>query len=81
MHLDVAGISASSGSACSSGDPKPSAVLEALGIGPEWTTGGLRLTIGAQNTNSDIDTVLRVVPETINLLSAVESGFAAVLAR
>jgi cysteine desulfurase len=62
MHLDVAGIAASSGSACKSGDPKPSRTLEALGFGPEWTKGGLRLTVGTQNTKPDIHHLLEIMP-------------------
>jgi cysteine desulfurase len=77
MHLDVAGIAASSGSACSSGDPKPSTVLEAIGLEPEWTKGGLRLTVGRQNTDADIDYVLRVLPQVVRELSTVEEAFAA----
>ncbi len=77
MHLDMAGIAASSGSACSSGDPKPSAVLQALGLGPEWTTGGLRLTIGTRNTAAEIDTVVEKLPQIVESLSAVEAHFAA----
>ncbi len=68
MHLDVAGIAASSGSACKSGDPKPSAVLEAVGLDPEWTKGGLRLTVGRQNSMDEIDTVLSVIPSIIEKL-------------
>lgn len=74
MHLDVAGIAASSGSACSSGDPKPSAVLEALGLGPEWTKGGLRLTLGYQNTAEDIDYTIYTLINIVNTLAALESG-------
>lgn len=77
MHLDVAGIAASSGSACSSGDPKPSAVLQALGLGPEWATGGLRLTLGRQNTAADVDAVLRVLPRIVADLTALATGYAA----
>jgi cysteine desulfurase len=77
MHLDVAGIAASSGSACSSGDPKPSAVLEALGLGPEWTTGGLRLTLGIQNTAADVDILLRVLSDTVPSLQAMAGIFTA----
>jgi cysteine desulfurase len=80
MHLDVAGIAASSGSACSSGDPKPSAILEAIGLASEWTKGGLRLTVGAQNTDAHIDHVLRTLPQIVRSLAAVESEFAAALA-
>ncbi|MBP6786897.1 MAG: aminotransferase class V-fold PLP-dependent enzyme, partial [Candidatus Promineofilum sp.] len=76
MHLDLAGIAASSGSACASGDPKPSAILEALGLGAEWTKGGLRLTLGRQNTAADVDAVLAALPDIINRLAAVEERFA-----
>ena len=79
MHLDVAGVAASSGSACSSGDPKPSAVLQSLGLGTEWTTGGLRLTVGTQNTMAEIDLVVEKLPEIVETLSAVESTFAGAL--
>ena len=76
MHLDLAGIAASSGSACASGDPKPSPILEALGLDPEWTKGGLRLTLGRQNTPADVDAVLATLPDIVNRLAAVEARFA-----
>lgn len=62
MHMDLAGISASSGSACLTGDPKPSAVLEALGLSSQWTSGGLRLTVGRQNTVEQIEFALQTIP-------------------
>lgn len=80
MHLDLAGIAASSGSACASGDPKPSAVLLACGLGPEWNKGGLRLTLGRQNTGADVDTVLATLPAIVHRLSALESNFATLAA-
>ncbi len=61
MHLDMAGIAASSGSACKSGDPKPSRMLEAMGLDADWTKGGLRLTVGSQNTKDDIDYFLKII--------------------
>ncbi len=78
IHLDVAGIAAGSGSACSSGDPKPSAVLQACGLGPAWATGGLRLTLGRQNTAADVDAVLRVLPPIVADLTALATGLVAV---
>ncbi len=65
MHLDQRGIAASSGSACKVGDPQPSPILEALGYGPEWTRGGLRLTLGHSTTDEDIDAVLAALPDAI----------------
>jgi cysteine desulfurase len=65
IHLDARGVSASSGSACLTGDPKPSKTLEALGLDPAWTGGGLRLTVGRQNSSADIDFVLEILPDVI----------------
>ena len=72
IHLDQAGIAASSGSACSSGDPKPSPILEAIGLDAEWTTGGLRLTLGTQNTAAEIDEVVLRLPQIVARLRALE---------
>jgi cysteine desulfurase len=76
MHLDVAGISASSGSACLTGDPKPSAVLQALGLGPEWTKGGLRLTVGRQNTVEDVEYALETIPSLVAQLERLNKEYA-----
>lgn len=73
MHLDMAGIAASSGSACSSGDPKPSAILEALGLDAAWTKGGLRLTVGRQNTVTEIEQVARQIPSIVNRILALDN--------
>ena len=80
MHLDMAGIAASSGSACASGDPKPSSILVACGLGSEWATGGLRLTLGRQNTAADVDAILNTLPGIVRRLTALEGTFAATLA-
>lgn len=72
MHLDLAGIAASSGSACKSGDPKPSRTLEAMGFGPEWTKGGLRLTVGTQNTAAEIQQFLEIMPGIIEKLQQLD---------
>ncbi|MGH9175606.1 MAG: cysteine desulfurase family protein, partial [Vicinamibacterales bacterium] len=50
LSLDMLGIAASSGSACSTGSTEPSHVLTALGLGPEIARGSLRLTVGKDNT-------------------------------
>lgn len=65
MHLDQHGIAASSGSACRVGNPRPAPALEAIGLGPEWTRGGLRLTLGHHTTTDEIEHVLAVLPQTI----------------
>ena len=71
MHLDMGGIAASSGSACSVGNPKPSAILEALGLGSEYTTGGLRFTFGTQNSLEDVDTAVEVLVTAVRKLKAL----------
>lgn len=76
MHLDMAGIAASSGSACKSGNPKPSAVLQALGLDDTWTKGGLRLTIGLQTRKDEIDYVLATMPGIIDKLKKINLLFA-----
>ena len=73
MHLDQHGIAASSGSACKVGNPQPSPVLAAAGYGPEWARGSLRLTLGQHTTEAEIDTVLDVLPETIEAVRRISS--------
>jgi cysteine desulfurase len=65
MRLDLLGVAASSGSACKTGDPKPSNVLLALGLSPEWALGSLRLTVGRQTTDAHIDRLLEALPEAV----------------
>jgi cysteine desulfurase len=76
IHLDVEGIFASSGSACLTGDPKPSAVLEAIGLSEEWTRGGLRLTVGRQNTLGDVHYTLEVLPKVVERMRSFKLQFA-----
>jgi len=71
IQLDMAGIAASSGSACTTGNPKPSAVLEAIGLGPAWTKGGLRLTVGRQNTMEDVETAVKAIARAVDALRAL----------
>ncbi|MFZ1400440.1 MAG: cysteine desulfurase family protein [Candidatus Promineifilaceae bacterium] len=75
MHLDMAGISASSGSACKTGNPKPSAILETIGLDPAWTTGGLRFTVGSQNSPADIQRVIQTMPTIVEKVRKVSQLF------
>jgi cysteine desulfurase len=65
MRLDLLGIAASSGSACKTGDPKPSGVLLALGLTPDWALGSLRLTVGRPTTDAHIGQLLEVLPDAV----------------
>lgn len=78
MHLDQHGIAASSGSACKSGNEKPSTLLQALGYGPEWTRGGLRLSLGKGSTEAHVDRLLEVLPGAVAAVRKVR-GWAEVV--
>ncbi len=67
-RLDAAGIAASSGSACTSSVWEPSHVLVAMGVPLSRAVGSLRLTVGADNTDEEIDYVLSVLPDIVQEL-------------
>jgi len=71
LNLDLKGIAASSGSACTSGSLEPSHVLLSMGICHEIAHGSLRISIGKANTKQDIDYLLEVLPEIVNKLRAM----------
>lgn len=71
LNLDLEGVCASTGSACSSASLEPSHVLLALGIPPEQAHGSLRLTLGRENTGADIERVLEVLPGIVGKLRAM----------
>lgn len=71
LNLDLAGICASSGSACTSASLEPSHVLLAMGIPPEVAHGSLRLTLGRENTEEDVDYVLEILPGIVQKLRAM----------
>jgi len=62
MHLDLAGIACSSGSACSTGSVEPSHVLTALGVPWDRAIAALRFSFGKQNTMADVDYVAEHLP-------------------
>lgn len=71
LSLDLKGICASSGSACTSGSLDPSHVLLALGLPHEVAHGSLRLSISDETTDEDIDYILEVVPEVVDRLRSM----------
>ena len=77
LGLDFAGICASSGSACSSASLEPSHVLIATGLSPELARGSLRVTVGADNTEDEIDYFLSVLSGLVDRLRAMPSLSAA----
>lgn len=68
LMLDMKGIAASSGSACTSGSLDPSHVLLAIGLPHEIAHGSLRLTFGEENTREDLDYVMEVLPAIVQRL-------------
>ncbi len=76
LSLDMKGIAASSGSACTSGSLDPSHVLLALGLSHEIAHGSLRMTLGKDNTEEEIDYVIKVLPEIVERLRAMSPLYA-----
>ena len=68
LHLDARGICASSGSACSSASLDPSHVLLSIGLPHAIAHGSLRLSLGAENTEEDVDYILKEVPAVVAYL-------------
>ncbi|MBQ8377771.1 MAG: cysteine desulfurase NifS [Oscillospiraceae bacterium] len=71
LMLDINGICASSGSACTSGDLDPSHVLLAIGLPHEIAHGSLRLSINEETTDEDVDYILEVVPKVVDRLRSM----------
>lgn len=71
MALDLAGVAASSGSACTSGSLEPSHVLTALGVPEDLARGSLRLTVGEENSLEDMDRVLDILPGIVSRLRSL----------
>jgi cysteine desulfurase len=65
MHLDLAGVAASSGSACSTGSVEPSHVLLAMGVPRDLALGAIRFSFGRQSTLEDVERVAEVMPAVV----------------
>jgi cysteine desulfurase len=71
LNLDLKGVAASSGSACTSASLEPSHVLLAMQLPVEVSHGSLRLTLGKENTAEDVDYVVSSLPEIVVKLRAM----------
>ena len=71
LNMDMAGICASTGSACSSASLEASHVLLAMGLDPVQAHGSLRFTLGKWTTNEEIDKVLEILPRIVTKLRAM----------
>ncbi len=70
IGLDLAGIAASSGSACTSAAQRPSHVLEAIGVAPRDATGGLRFSLGRSTNDAAIDYVVATLVQVVERIRA-----------
>ncbi len=73
LRLDLAGISVSGGSACTSGSMEPSHVLKAIGLKDEMLKSGIRMTLGRETTRQEIEKTARILPEIIEDLRKLRS--------
>ena len=75
LLLDLAGIAASSGSACTSGSLEPSHVLTAMGVSEDLARGSMRLTVGRDNTLEQIEYVLDTLPAAVSKLRSLSPAW------
>ncbi len=73
LSLDLKGVAASSGSACTSGSIDPSHVLSAMGIKPELAQSSLRFTLGKDNSEEDVEYTLGILPEIVQRLRTMSA--------
>lgn len=73
LSLDLKGVAASSGSACTSGSIDPSHVLSAMGVKPELAQSSVRFTLGKDNTEEDVDYTLSILPEIVQRLRSMSA--------
>ena len=73
LRLDNAGVCGSTGSACSTGSLDPSHVLMAIGLPHEIAHGSLRLTLGEQNTEEDVDYIIETVTDVVKTLRSMST--------
>ena len=71
LQLDMEGVAASSGSACSTGSTEPSHVLTAIGVDADTAHSALRLSLGQSTTGADVELAARAIPEIIQRLRAL----------
>ncbi len=77
VKLDLAGVAASVGSACTTGSAEPSHVLTAMGYPEEEARGALRFSLGRATTDAEIDAVVEVVPRVVQAARAAATLLAA----
>lgn len=71
VHMDMKGVAASTGSACSSNTLEPSHVLSAIGLKPEESHGSIRMSVGRENTKGEIEYTLEVLKDAVEKLRKI----------
>jgi cysteine desulfurase len=71
IALDLEGVAVSTGSACSSGTLEPSHVLKAMGFPPHRTQNSIRFSLGAANTEAEVDRVVAILPGIVDKLRSL----------
>ena len=79
--LDAAGFACSSGSACKTGNPEPSEVMNAIGLTRDWGLGSLRVTLGVHTTPPDVDSFLNTLPGLVEKARKLGNRFTSEQAR
>ena len=78
IALDLEGVAVSTGSACSSGTLEPSHVLKAMGLSSHRAQNSIRFSLGAANTEEEIDRVIAVLPKIVTKLRSLSAVGSAV---
>ena len=73
MVLDAGGFACSSGSACKTGNPEPSSVINALGLPADWALGSLRVTLSHLTTDEQLEAFLDHLPGAVERVRALGS--------
>jgi cysteine desulfurase len=73
MHLDLAGIACSSGSACSTGSVEPSHVLTGMGVPRDLGVAALRVSFGKDTTADDLEAFLGALPKVVEKVRALSA--------
>ncbi len=77
LNLDMKGIAASSGSACTSGSLEPSHVLTSMALSPELSHGSVRFSLGRSNTIKQIDYLIEIMPPIVERMRSMSPLYAA----
>lgn len=76
LNLDMKGIAASSGSACTSGSLEPSHVLVSMGVAMELSHGSVRFSLGRSNTKEDVDFLIEIMPPIVERMRSMSPLYA-----